>query len=112
MPLINFTQPFTIIVALVMFILVVILGKETKKSIIPGAMLVLFLIIIASHSIEYAFIQDTTGEIITTIAKCVGMDFIFILISFFSYLWVDDIETKEKKKKSIDNSLDWFWSKV
>ena len=35
-----------------------------------------------------------------------------ILLSFVSYLWIDDIEAKEKKKKSIDDSLSWFWTKV
>lgn len=111
-PIINFTKPFAIIVALILFILIVILGKETKKSIIPGFMLGTFLIIIAGHAIEYALVKDATGEILTILARCISMDFIFILISFFAYLWIDDIETKEKKKKSIDNSLDWFWKKV
>ena len=35
-----------------------------------------------------------------------------IFISYASYLWVDDVETKAKKKKSIDNSLEWFWKNV
>ena len=47
-----------------------------------------------------------------TLSRCIAIDFVFILISFFSYLWVDDIEAKAKNKKSIDNSLDWFWKNV
>ena len=39
-------------------------------------------------------------------------DFVFVLITFFSYLWVDDIEARAIGKRSIDNSLDWFWKKV
>ena len=35
-----------------------------------------------------------------------------LFVSFFSYLWVDDIETKKLGKKSLDDSLDWFWKKV
>lgn len=46
------------------------------------------------------------------LSRCIAIDFVFILISFFAYLWVDDIETKKLGKKSIDNSLDWFWKKV
>ena len=38
--------------------------------------------------------------------------FIFVFLSFISYLWIDDIEAKERKVKSIDNSLEWFWKKV
>lgn len=111
-PLINFTQPFTVFVALVLFVLVLILGKETKKSAIPAIMLAIFLAIIAGHAVEFTITDRALVEIQNTIARCITVDFVFILISFFSYLWIDDIETKEKKKKSIDNSLDWFWSKV
>ena len=39
-------------------------------------------------------------------------DFSFILLSYISYLWVDEVEAKYKNKKSIDNSLSWFWNKV
>ena len=42
-PLINFTEPFAVLVALVLFVLVVWLGKETKKSFIPCIMLLVFL---------------------------------------------------------------------
>ena len=44
--------------------------------------------------------------------RCIGIDFVFIAITFFAYLWVDDIEVKVNGKKSIDNSLEWLWKKV
>ena len=40
------------------------------------------------------------------------LDFAFIFITFMSYLWVDELEAKKNNKKSIDNSLDWFWKQV
>ena len=46
------------------------------------------------------------------IARSIAVDFGFIFLSFVSYLWVDDLEAKSKGKKSIDNSLDWFWKKI
>ena len=49
---------------------------------------------------------------ITTLSRCIAIDFVFVLITFFSYLWVDDIEARATGKRSIDNSLDWFWKKV
>ena len=112
MPLINLSDPYSILVALVLFVLVLLLARETKKSSIVGIMLVVVLAIIVGHSIEYIITNDPTGEITSVILKCIAMDFVFIFISFISYLWIDDIEAKEKKKKSIDNSLDWFWKKV
>ena len=111
-PLIDFTNPFSILTALIVFGLVLLLGKETKKSIILAILLGIFLLIVVGHSIEYSLAPANAIELQNTIARSITIDFIFILLSFFSYLWVDDIETKTKKKKSIDNSLDWFWSKV
>ena len=109
-PLINFTEPVTVLVALVLFLLVLFLGRETKKGIIPAIMLGIFVIVVVVHSVEFSTAK--TLELQTMLAKCMAVDFVFILLSFFSYLWVDEIETKSSKKKSIDNSLKWFWSKV
>ena len=39
-------------------------------------------------------------------------DFVFIFLSFISYLWIDEIQAKVENIKSIDNSLDWFWKRV
>ena len=75
-------------------------------------MLLAFLTIIVGHCIEYVMVQDTTGTITSTLANCIAVDFVFTFLSFIAYLWMDDVETKDRKLKSIDNSLDWFWKKV
>lgn len=111
-PLINFSEPYSILVALIIFVLVLWLSREAKKSVLTGIMLVIFLVIIIGHAVEFLTVQDPTGDITKIISRCIAMDFVFIFLSFISYLWIDDIETREKKKKSIDNSLDWFWKKV
>lgn len=110
MPLINFTEPLAILTALTLFLLVLFLARETKKSIFLAIMLGIFLLIIIGHSIEFSISNEL--EIQNIYAKCITFDFIFIFLSFISYLWIDDIETKAGKKKSIDDSLNWFWSKV
>lgn len=112
MPIINLSDPFNILIALILFVLILILAKEMKKSNVICILLLAFLTIIASHCIEYVTIEDITGEITPIIARCIAVDFIFVFLSFISYLWIDDIEAKDKKIKSIDNSLDWFWKKV
>lgn len=112
MLLIDFTNPLVVLTATVLFLLVLFLGKETKKGMIPAIMLGIFLLILIGHSIELSTLKENLVEMQSIIAKCIAVDFVFILLSFFSYLWVDEIEAKAKKKKSIDNSLNWFWSKV
>lgn len=110
MPLINFTEPLAILTALTLFLLVLFLARETKKSIFLAIMLGIFLLIIVGHSIEFSISNEL--EIQNIYAKCITLDFIFIFLSFISYLWIDDIEAKAGKKKSVDDSLNWFWSKV
>ena len=112
MPIINLSNPFNILVALILYILVLYLAREIKRSNVTCIMLLAFLTIIVGHCIEYVMIQDPTGVITSTLANCIAVDFVFTFLSFIAYLWMDDVETKDKKLKSIDNSLDWFWKKV
>ena len=112
MPLINLSNPFNILVALVIFVLTVYLAIQIKRSNITCIMLLVFLTILVGHCIEFIVTKDVTGEITSTLSRCIVVDFVFIFLSFISYLWTDDIEAKARKLKTIDNSLDWFWKKV
>ena len=95
MPMINFSEPLPLLTAVLLFVLVLWFAKQSKKSIITGIMLFVFVSMLIGHTLEFT-IGNPPADVISTI----------------SYLWIDDIEAKAKKKKSIDNSLDWFWSKV
>lgn len=110
MYIINLSNPYAIIIALMVTVLCVILGKEFKKSIIPAMCLGVFLVLILIHTFQSLVLSDAIYKAMAT--KSIGVDAIMIFISYIAYLWVDDIETKEKNKKSIDNSLEWFWKKV
>lgn len=112
MPFINFTSPFAILIGVILFLLVLYLGRETKKAWIVGIMLFVFLGLLIGHTLEITmFVHQEDNEYSQVIVSIV-MDLVFIFLSFISYLWIDDVETKLGKKKSIDNSLDWFWNKV
>lgn len=75
-------------------------------------MLFAYLIILVVHVAQIAALSEEYRYLLTTLSRCIVIDFIFVLMTFFSYLWVDDLEAKSKGKKSIDNSLDWFWKKI
>lgn len=112
MPVINFTNPTLILLGLILFLLVLYLGREVKKAWVIGIMLFVFLGLLIGHAFEFITFAEKGGQLYKTLLLCSIVDFIFIFLSFISYLWVDDIETKIGKKKSIDNSLEWFWNKV
>ena len=63
------------------------------------------------HSIELDSLERGS-EAISGVYHCIACDLIYMLISFISYLWIDDIVAKKKKLKSYDDSLSWFWNKL
>ena len=100
-------------IALVVIIgLLIFLGQEVKKSVAVAIPLFAFLVLLVIHVAQIATVAATNAELLGTLYRCLALDFLFILVTFFGYLWVDDIESKFYKKKSIDNSLDWFWKEV
>lgn len=110
--IVDLTDPFTLILLLIATILLIFLGKEIKKPHAPAVALIFFLALILMHSIQLTMPEASVEEIHSVLVGSMTMDFVMIFISFFGYLWVDDIAAKFYKKKSIDNSLDWFWNKV
>ena len=111
MPMINLTEPLSLFIALVLFVLVLWFAYQSKKSVITGMMLFGFIAVLVLHTLEFSMGNLTTEGLSVTLRSIV-FDLVFIFLSFFSYLWIDDIEARFKKKKSVDNSLDWFWSKI
>lgn len=111
--IIDVTNSVTLVLLLVATVLLIFLGKEIKKPHAPAVALIFFLVLILMHSVQLAIIPEVDYEIYrSTLLRCISIDLVMIFITFFGYLWVDDIACKFYKKKSIDNSLDWFWKQV
>ena len=110
--LFDISNPLTLILMLAVTVLLIFLSQEVKKSYISAIMLFAYLIILIVHVAQIATLSEEFRYMVTTISRCIAIDFVFVLITFFAYLWTDDIETKVKGKKSIDDSLNWFWKKV
>lgn len=108
----DISNPLTLILMLSVTVLLIFLSQEIKKSYIAAIILFAYLIVLIVHVAQVATLSEEYRYLLTTLSRCIVIDFIFVLITFFSYLWVDDIETKVSGKKSIDNSLDWFWKKI
>lgn len=109
----DLTNPITLGLLTIATVLLIFLGREIKKSYVPTIPLIFFLILVVIHSIQLANIPEINyEEIKSVLLGSLTLDFVMIFITFFGYLWVDDISAKFYKKKSIDNSLDWFWNKV
>ena len=108
--ILDLRDPLVLLFALMIYAVLMILGKEYKKSALPGFSLVLFLITLAIYGVQ--LFMSSNPETNKILATCIGYDTVLVFLSFVSYLWIDDMEAKANNKKSIDNSLDWFWNKV
>lgn len=108
----DISNPLTLLLMLAATVLLIFLAQEVKKSYITALPLFAFLIILIVHVAQIATLSEEYRYLIETLSRCMAIDFIFVLITFFSYLWVDDIEAKKTGKKSYNNSLDWFWRNV
>ena len=109
----NTADPINAILILAATLLLVYLGKESKKSSIPFVVLFVHIALIVIHAIQFVTLSGTaTPAIIRVLSNSMAVDFGLIMVSFLAYLWVDDIEAKVKKTKVVSNSLDWFWKKI
>lgn len=109
MPVIDFTNTMTLLLAVILFVLILYLGKETHKSWILAVMLMVFLGILVGHTCEMVWTDNLSEDTQAALTVSVLLDFTFVFLSFISYLWIDDIQAKIEHKKSIDDSLNWFW---
>lgn len=109
---VNIASPSYALAFLALTVCVIILGKEVKRSVIPAILLMGYLALLIMHIVQYMTLPTEYAYLSKTLASCLTYDFVFILLTYISYLWIDDIEAKYRNKKSIDNSLDWFWKKV
>lgn len=112
MPLyIDITEPIMLLFFLLLYALLIIIGKEFKRSYVTLVALVISLLMLIIHGAQLFTLKLEFEELRSTFARCITIDFIFVLLTYLSYMWVDDIESKYRNKKNIDNNLDWFWKK-
>ena len=109
---IDTSNQVVVLIGLGLTLALIYIGKEAKNAYVPLISLIAFLLILIIHVVQYTTLATEYAAYSGIMGKCLAVDFIMIFIAYMSYLWVDDIETRAKKKKSIDNSLDWFWKNV
>jgi len=112
MVIFDLTNPLTLLLVVLATSLIIFLGQEIKKSSIAMIPLVLFLFSLIAHVVQVSSLTQDYANLSNVLLKSIVWDFLFILITFFSYLWIDDLEAKKNNLKSIDNSLDWFWKEI
>lgn len=118
MPLINFTNPYFLVLAVILFVACVFVSKNMKTNTIPCIMLLSFLTILVGHTIELTLTNNSNSVVLLTI--CIVVDEAFTFASFLTFLWLDKIQvetaskSKKGKKQAIIKSdgLEILWKQV
>lgn len=110
--IIDMTNVVTLLLLLLVTALLIFLGHELKKSYITAIPLFLYLVLLVVHVVQLMTLPIEYSYMSSTLSWSIVLDFAFIFVTFISYLWIDDVEAKASNKKSIDDSLDWFWKEV
>ena len=108
----NIANWISLILLTVFTILVVYLGRETKKSAIPGTLLIAYLVLLVIYVIQFMLVKGEDPEMTRIISNCLVVNFGFIFITFLGYLWADELEAKVKKKKVVKSGIEWLWKKI
>ena len=80
--------------------IMIILGRKIEQPIIPGIATIGNLAFLIYHSITLDNLPISEKALITAEYNYLAVGFVLLLISFISFLWVDDIVAKKKNKKS------------
>ena len=102
-PFIDMTNVVTVILSLIIYVLVLYLGREVKKAWMLGVLLVAFCFMLIGHTTELLTVKDLTALLKTQLSQCMIVDFVFIFLTFVGFLWLDEIDAKANKKKVVDN---------
>ena len=92
MPIINFMNPITLLVGVILFVLVSYLGKKTKKSWIVAIMLFVFITLLICYAVQFLTLNQS--KYARTCCKPNGFiankwNYISIYINFFLHLFMD-----------------------
>ena len=107
----NTANPLMILIIVAIMALAIVLSRKVEM-VWP---LIIVMIGITAYLIYHSILLDSLekgNELISDVYHCIACDLIYMLITFISYLWIDDIISKKKKLKSYDDSLNWFWNKL
>lgn len=82
----DMSNPLTLLLMLAVTILFIFLSQEVKQSFIGAIMLFAYLIILVVHVAQIATLSEEYRYLLTTLSRCIVIDFIFVLMTVFLIL--------------------------
>lgn len=103
---------FTIIIVTITIVSIIGFARKVEQPFLAGALILLNLALLIYHTYVLNNIPQGLEQAVASTYLCIAMDFLWLLVSFLGYLWIDDITANKFNKKSYDNSMSWFWEKL
>lgn len=108
----NTSNHIEIIIITLATVGIITLARKTEKPFFMAGLIILHLAMLLYHSYVLNRLPAIYEEQISNVYLCLAMDFLWLLLSFLGYLWIDDIRGIKLNKKNYDNSMAWFWNKI
>ena len=108
----DLTNLLTLILVLAATVLFIFLSQEVKRGLIAAIPPFAFLIDLIIHTVQVATLNTEYSYLYSVLCINMTIDFGFVFLTFIAYLWADEVESKERNIRSIDNSLDWLFKKI
>lgn len=110
--LMNTSNPMIVVLYTVIAVCLIIVGKKCELPVLPGILVLVSVVLLVSHTLKLEGISSEESAVVVQTYTCLAYDFILLLLSFISFLWVDSIVAKKRNKKTYDDGLSWFWDKI
>ena len=113
MPIVDFSNTLTVILAIILFLLVLYIGKETERSWLLAGAVISFLALLVCHICELTLIKNIAENLRNALNTSVIIDFGFVLISFAGYAWINYLHSKKEKNenKVLEENSDYYSKK-
>lgn len=109
----DLTNLLTLFLAVIATILLIYLSQEIKRSMIAVIPLFAFVIDLIIHTVQVLTLKQEFSYLFSTLCYNMAIDFVFVLVTFLSYLWADEVEAKEFNKKTINSKgINWLFKNV
>ena len=107
MPIVNFSNAVTVVLAIILLLLVLYIGKNTQRSWLLAGAVMVFLILFVGHVCEITLIKDMSTELRNALNTSVIID----LVSFAGYVWLNYLHSKGENKQVLEENSNYFSKK-
>lgn len=103
------SEPIMILMLTIITVALIILGRKLELPQLPIIVVIYGLGFLIYHTV---CLNNMNISNETPFYFSIAVDLVMLFLGFITYLWIDDIVSKNKNIKSYGDPLSWFWDKL